>query len=261
MKFKGLLILIVFSVLFAGQSIAADKKGLDHFFKKPQYAAFQLSPNGKELAGLVPIDDRMNIVILDMETKEGRIVTSQTGQDVSGFMWATDERLLFFMDKDGSESFGIFGVNSDGSKFRVLIEPVALQIANGAAVIRTANVLNRLKDDPKRVLVSSNKRRAQYPDVYTMDIMTGRLRMVQRNTGNVQGWFTDFDGKIIGAGYSDDLYNGFLMLNDEGEFEELTRARYDEHSFFPVAIKGNGDTGYVSSYIKPNGDLRDKAAI
>ncbi len=261
MKFKGLLIICVFGLLFAGQSIAAEKKGLDHFFKKPQYSSFQLSPNGKELAGLVPIDDRMNIVILDMETKAGRVVTSQTGQDVSGFMWATNDRILFFMDKDGSESFGIFGVNSDGSKFRVLIEPVALQIANGAAVIRTANVLNRLRDDPKRVLVSSNKRRAQYPDVYTMDIMTGRLRMVQRNTGNVQGWFTDFDGKIIGAGYSDDLYNGFLMLNDEGEFEELTRSRYDEHSFSPVAIKGNGDTGYVSSYIKPNGDLRDKAAI
>ena len=261
MKFKGILIIGVFSLLLAGQVAAAEKKGLDHFFKKPQYAGFQLSPSGNELAGLVPIDDRMNIVIIDLKTKTPRVVTSQRGQDVSGFMWASDERLLFFMDKDGSESFGIFGVNSDGSKFRVLIEPVALQISNGAAVIRTANVLNRLKEDPKLVLVSSNKRRAEYPDVYTMDVMTGRLRMVQRNTGNVQGWFTDYDGKIVGAGYQDDLYGGFLMLNDDGEFEELTRARYDEHSFSPVALKGDGKSGYVSSYITPEGESRDKAAI
>jgi dipeptidyl aminopeptidase/acylaminoacyl peptidase len=262
MKFKGILIICVFSLLFAGQTVAAEKKGLDHYFKKPQYTAFQLSPNGKELAGLVPVDDRMNIVIIDMETKAGRIVTSQKNQDVNGFMWATNERLLFFMDKDGSESFGIFGVNSDGSKFRILIEPVDLQILNGAAVIRTANVLNRLKDDPKHVLVASNKRRAEYPDVYRMDVMTGRLRMVQRNTGNVQGWFVDYDGKIMGAGYTDDLYQGFLYLNEEtGEFEEITRTRYDGHSFFPVAIKDDGENGYVSSYVTNEGDFRDKAAI
>ena len=204
----------------------------------------------------------MNIVILDMKTKAPRVVTNESKQDVSGFMWATNERLLYFMDKDGSESFGIFGVNTDGSKNRVLIEPVDLQIANGAAVIRTANVLNRLKEDPKHVLVASNKRRAEYPDVYTMDIFTGRLRMTQRNTGNVQGWFVDYDGKIIGAGYQDDLYGGFLMLNEEtGEFDELTRSRYDEHSFSPVAIKGDGVNGYVSSYVTPEGEFRDKAAI
>ena len=51
------------------------------------------------------------------------------------------------------------------------------------------------------------------------------------------------------------------MLNDEGEFEELTRSRYDEHSFVPVALKGDGINGYVSSYVKPDGSFRDKAAI
>ena len=56
MKFKGILIICVFSLLVAGQTVAAEKKGLDHYFKKPQYASFQLSPNGTELAGLVPIN-------------------------------------------------------------------------------------------------------------------------------------------------------------------------------------------------------------
>ena len=262
MKFKGLIVICVFTLLFAGQTIAAEKKGLDHFFKKPQYAAFQLSPNGKEVAGLVPIDDRMNIVIIDLETKAGRVVTSMQNQDVSGFMWASDERLLFFMDKDGSESFGIFGVNADGSKFRVLIEPVDLQIANGAAVIRTAAVLNRLKDDPDHVLVTSNRRRAQFPDIYKMDISTGRLRMVQRNTENFGGWFVDYDGNIIGGGYQDKMHQGLKMYDRETEeYTEISRSRWDEHTFFPVAIKGNGDTGWVSSNITPDGEKRDKAAI
>ena len=262
MNVKRILIICTFGLILAGQSLMAEMKGLDHYFKKPEYAGFQLSPNGKELAVLKPIKDRMNIVIIDMESKAGRVITAETKQDVSGFMWASNERLLFFMDKDGSESFGIFAVNSDGSKMRTLIEPADLRIANGAAVIRITQVLDRLKDDPEHVLVSGNDRRAEYPDVYKMNIMTGRKRMVQRNTGNVQGWFVNYDAKIIGAGFTDDLYNGFLMLNEEtGEFDELVRARYDEHTFAPVAIKGNGDEGYVSSWITPEGKPRDKAAI
>jgi len=262
MNSKRLVIVTILGLLLSGQAAAADRKGLDHYFKKPQYAGFQLSPNGKELAGLAPIGDRMNIVIIDMETKAGRVVTNETSQDVNGFMWATNDRLLYFMDKDGSESFGIFAVNTDGSKRRILIEPLDLQIANGAAVIRTAVVLNRLKDDPEHVLVASNKRRAEYPDVYTLDIMSGRLRMVQRNTVDAGGWFVDYDGKIIGAGYTDDLYGGFMMLNEEtGEFEEMTRARYDEPSYIPVGIKGDGVNGWVSSNLAPDGQPRDKAAI
>ncbi|NNE06631.1 MAG: S9 family peptidase [Xanthomonadales bacterium] len=262
MKLKRLIVIAALMLSLVGQGAFAASKGLEHYFKKPQYAGFQISPNGEEMAALVPVEGRMNIVIIDLETNQPRIVTGETSQDVNGFMWASNERLLYFMDKDGSESFGIFAVNADGSKWRMLVEPAALRIANGAAVIRFNQVIDRLKDDPEHVLVSSNQRRAEFPDVYRLNIFNGRKRMVQRNTGNVQGWFVDYDSEIVGAGYSDDLYQGFMMLNKEtGEFEELTRARYDEHSFAPVGIKGNGDQGWVSSYITPDGKPRDKAAI
>ena len=61
MNSKRLVIVTILGLLLSGQAAAADRKGLDHYFKKPQYAGFQLSPNGKELAGLAPIGDRMNI--------------------------------------------------------------------------------------------------------------------------------------------------------------------------------------------------------
>ena len=240
----------------------AEMKGLDHYFKKPQYAGFQLSPNGKELAGLVPINDRMNIAIIDLATMEPRIVTGMDKQDVNGFMWATDDRLLFFMDKDGSESFGIFGVDSDGGHMNILVTPAALQIKNGSAVVRITSVLDRLKSDPDFILVTNNDRRASNPDVYKMNIRTGRKRLVMKNPGNVDGWFVDWDSNIIGAGFTDDLDGGFLMKNQEtGDWEEIVRTRYDEHSFRPVAITGDGESGYVSSNITPDGAPRDKAAI
>jgi len=262
MKLKRIFVLLMLTLSLASNLVLADKKGLEHYFKKPQYAGFQLSPNGKMLAGLVPVEDRMNLAVINLESMKSLVVTTEREQDVNGFLWATDDRLLYYLDKDGSESLGIYAVNTDGSKARVLIVPAGLQMRNGAAVIRFTQVLNRLKKDPKNVLVINNQKSAAHPDVYKLDIMTGRLRVVQRNPGDIDGWFVGWDGDVIGAVFTDDLYSGFQMLNKEtGEFEEIVKARYDEPSFSPVALTGDGENGYVSSRVNPDGTTRDKAAI
>jgi dipeptidyl aminopeptidase/acylaminoacyl peptidase len=261
MKLKSLLIIAVLA-LFATQNALAEKLPLETFFKKPQFAAFQLSPNGKELAVLAPVGERMNVVIMDLETRKPRAITGHKEQDVTGFSWANNDRILYYMDKDGSESFGIFAINTDGSMFRVLVPPLEAQIGDSSSRVQYANVIDILRDDPDYVLVSTNERRASYPDVYRMSIHNKRdKKLVQRNPGNVVGWFTDWDGKVVGAGFQEELEVGVLRVNEEGEWEEIVRSRYDEPSFSPAAISGDGDNGYVVSNINPDGSPRDKAAL
>jgi len=89
MKLKYLMSIVLLT-LFASQGVFAEKLPLETFFKNPQFAGFQVSPNGKELAVLAPINDRMNVVILDLETRKPRAITGVTSQDVSGFMWANE---------------------------------------------------------------------------------------------------------------------------------------------------------------------------
>jgi len=262
MKSKILLCLAFLGIL-AAQNVMAEKLPLDTFFKNPQFAGFQLSPNGKELAALAPVGGRMNVVVIDLETRKPRAVTGVTTQDVSGFMWANNERILFFMDKDGSESFGIFAINTDGTKYRVLVPPLEAQISDGASRVKFTTILDILKDEPDYVLVSSNERRASSPDVYRMNIQNGRMKIVERNPGNVTGWFTDWDGNVVGAGFQDDLQVGFKRLADaeSDTWEIVTQARYDEPSFTPAGITSNPDIGYVTSNVNPDGTARDKAAL
>ena len=262
MKVKVLLCLASFAALFT-QNLFAEQLPLETFFKKPQFAAFQLSPNGKELAALAPVNDRMNVVIIDLETREARAVTGVSEQDVSGFMWANNERILFFMDKDGSESFGIFAINTDRSMLRTLVEPLEAQLKGGKARIRFTNVISVLEDEPDYVLVSSNARRPSNPDVFKMNIMNGRQTLVERNPGEVTGWFADWDGNVVGAGYQDELEVGFLRLADpeSDNWETIVKSRYDEASFAPVAITGDPDVGYVISNLTPEGQPRDKAGL
>ena len=255
---------VILLAIFTSPVALAEKLPLDTFFKNPQFAGFQVSPNGKELGALANVGGRMNVVVMDLESRKPRVVTNITSQDVSGFIWANNERILFFMDKDGNESFGIFAVNTDGSMARTLVTPLDVAIKSGGrAKVRIVNVIDTLDDEPEWVLVSSNERRAAYPEVFRMNIMNGRTKIVQRNPGDVVGWFTDWDGKVIGAGFQDGLEVGFKMLKDAGkdEWETITRARFDDPTFSPAGIKGDGEHGWVTSNLTPEGEARDKAAL
>jgi len=263
MKLKCLLGSAVLSLL-AVQTAAAENLPLDYFFKNPEFAGFQISPNGKELAAMVNLNGRMNLAVMDLKDRKARAITNVTTQDVSGFMWANNERILFFMDKDGSESFGIFAVNTDGSLPRTLVEPLESVIKSGGrSKLRIVQVLDILEDEPEYVLVSSNERRAAYPDVFRMNIMSGRTQLVQRNPGNVVGWFTDWDGNVMGAAFQDELETGFMLLRNpaEDEWETVVRTRFDAPSFMPAGITGDGENGYVTSNLTPAGETRDKSAI
>lgn len=253
----------VLLVVCALPSAFAEELPIETFFKKPQFTAFQLSPDGKKLAALAPINGRMNLVMVDLETRKPTAVTGIKAQDLSGFLWANNERFLFFMDKDGSESFGIFAVNTDGTLMRTLVEPLEAQIKGGKSVIRFTQILDVLENEPDYVLVSSNDRRASNPDVFKMNIQNGRKKLVQRNPGNITGWFTDWDGKVVGAGYQDELEVGFLRLADPANdvWETIVKGRYDEALFTPVAVTGDPDVGYVVSNLTPDGQARDKAAL
>ncbi|MFC1797326.1 S9 family peptidase [Pseudomonadota bacterium] len=261
MKLKFLLSIAVLALLVT-QNVFAEKLPLETFFKKPQFASLRISPNGKELAVLAPINGRMNVVVMDLATRKPRPVTGHKEQDVTGFSWANNERILYFMDKNGSESFGIFAINTDGSMHRTLVPPLDAQIGDSSSRIQYAFVLDLLRDEPDYILVSTNERRASYPDVYKMNIYNKRdKKLVQRNSGNVTNWITDWDGEVIGAGFQEELEVGVLLLNDSGEWEELVRSRYDEPSFRPAGINGDGPQGYVVSNINPDGTARDKAAL
>ncbi|MEM1412249.1 MAG: S9 family peptidase [Pseudomonadota bacterium] len=254
--------LATLALLVISASALAEKKGVEHFFKKPEFAGFQVSPDGKHLAALAPIGDRMNLVVMDLETRTPRVVTSETDQDISGFNWANNERLLFTMDKDGSESFGMFAVNIDGSRPRTLAPPLAAQVSNGSRVVRFTGLLNTLEDDDKHVLVVNNDRNAAFPDIYKMNVYTGRKRLEQRNPGDIAGWFLDWEGQVIGGGFTDGIYAGWKRINPEsGEFEEVVRTRFDQGSFSPAFLSGDGETGFVVSNVTPDGQPLDRAAL
>lgn len=119
-------------------------------------------------------------------------VTSLTHRDVSGYQWASNDRLLFYVEEDGNESLALNAVNIDGSKPRVLTKA-----SKGIQLIpRYTRMVDRLKEDDRHVIVISNERKAQFPDLYRMDIYNGKKKRLTSNPGNFTGWGMDWDHKV-----------------------------------------------------------------
>jgi dipeptidyl aminopeptidase/acylaminoacyl peptidase len=263
-KTTGHFILAITTILSAIPAWAAKEIPVEDFFKRSDFTSFQLSPDGKYLAAISPVQERRNIAVIDLETRKATAVTNVIDRDVNGFMWATDNRILFFMDKDGNESFGIFAVNRDGTSPRTLIEPAETQIRGGSRVVRTAGILNRLKNEPEYVLVSAPRQyqNTVVQDVKKMNILSGRSTMVERNPGDIAGWLTNEVGDVVGAFELSDGKRKVLHRKTPKD-DWTTLIEYEEANggFTPAWISNDGTRMYVSSNITPDGEIRDKAAI
>jgi dipeptidyl aminopeptidase/acylaminoacyl peptidase len=245
-------------------AMAAKEVPVEDFFKRSGYSSFQLSPDGKYLAAITPVNNRRNIAVINLETREARAVTGIKERDISGFFWANNDRILFYMDKDGNESFGIFAVNKDGSKYRVLIEPAETQIKGGSRIVRTASVINTLKEEDEYVLVSVPRiyQDTVIQDVKKMNIMSGRSSMVERNPGTISGWITNYTGEVVGAVGTVEGENEVLFRKSQGDdWTKLIKFEDATGGFYPAWISKDASRMYISSNVTPEGETRDKAAI
>ena len=101
--------------------------GVEDIWKNPQIAGPTLSRSGKYLAATAPNRGRMNLLVLDMETRKSDLLTSFDDFDVINVSWLGDDRLMFSLGQNNSptgpgqfDSGGLFVVNRDGTNFRRL---------------------------------------------------------------------------------------------------------------------------------------------
>lgn len=219
---------------------------LRDFFKNPESSAYQLSPNGKYISYLAPYERRMNIHVKNLETNEVTRVTDLTDRSVSGYIWATNERLLYVRDFGGDENYHILAVNIDGSDNVDLTPFEKVQ----------AGLIDDLENDDEHVLVSLNTRNPQCFDPYRLNIVTGELTILAENPGYITSWMTDHEGKLRIATATDGVNTSILYRKTEAdEFQNVLTTNFRE-SVSPLFFSFNNQYVYASSNLG-----RDKAAI
>lgn len=219
---------------------------LKDFFKNPTQTAFQLSPGGDYLAFLQPWQNRMNVFVQKMGSKEAKRITNADKRDVAGYVWANNNRIVWAQDKGGDENYRVYAANIDGSNFKDLTPFENVQV----------NIVDELKNQPDEMLISMNKRNSQVFDVYRININTGEMKMVAENPGNVIDWSTDHEGKVRVAVASDGVNSNVLYREKETDpFKTVLTTNFREN-LTPLFFTFDNKYLYVSSNIG-----RDKSAI
>ena len=264
---------LAISLLAIGAQAQQSKEySVSDFFRNPEFALLQLSPNGEWLAALGPYEGRRNLFTMRLSDKAAARLTSyeskgrdRANRDVASFFWANDERLIFRVDADGNESFSWFAVNRDATDPQTLVEG-----STGIVLFPTnTSLLSRLDHDPEHVLVMNNERNKFYPDVYRLNVYTGRMSRVETNPGHFQGYGVDWDGNVrIAVGHPDAtgraLREGELLKQNlyyratpDSDWKIAHSTHFfDGPAFAPLAFAANNRTLYVST-----NEGRDTSAI
>jgi len=219
---------------------------LEDFFRKPDKVMPRLSYSGSHLAYMEPYERRLNVVVRDLATGENRRVTHATERDIGGFLWVSDDRLVYVQDTGGDENFRLYAVSRDGSN------PLDLTPFEG---VKCA-LVDDLEDDENEILFQMNKRVPEIFDAYRTNVHTSEMRMVAENPGNIQQWITDHDGRLRLAVTTDGVNTSILFRETEDdEWREV--ATYDfKEAASPQLFTFDNKSIYVSSNMG-----RDKSAI
>ncbi|MBI9038939.1 MAG: S9 family peptidase [Bacteroidales bacterium] len=248
-KISALLTIVFMTTLFFGgikNSFSQNEIPLENFFKNPEKAAYQISPDGKYFSFLSPYESRMNIFIQKIGGNKATRLTSETDRDIAGYFWANNKRILFLKDDGGDENYALYGVDYSGKNLKCLtcFEDVRTQI------------IDALEDIPDEVIIGLNKRNPQVFDPYRLNIKTGEMTMLAENPGNIQGWMTDHAGKLRVAFAIVDGVNTQILYRDteDDEFVPVLTTSFKE-SVNPDFFTFDNKNVYATSNLG-----RDKSA-
>lgn len=219
---------------------------LENFFKNPEKASYQISPDGQYYSYTAPYESRMNIYVQKIGQDSAVRITSETERDIAGYFWGNNNRILFLKDTGGDENYQLYGVNIDGNN------PMPLTAFPG---VRT-QIIDDLPEIESELIIGLNKRNPQIFDPYRLNIETGELTMLAENPGNIQGWMTDHDGKLRVAVALDGVNQSLLYRDTEDEqFRVLVTTSFKE-SLSPYVFTPDNKMLYAISNLG-----RDKNAL
>ena len=219
---------------------------MQDFFRNPEKSSFKISPNGEHIAYMKPWKARMNVFVMDMNTKKEVRLTSSQERGIYWFAWLNNNRIGYIKDEGGNENMHFYAVNVDMSNGIDLTPFENVQ----------ARIIDDLEDDPNHIIMGLNKRNPQIHDPYRINVNDGKMDMIAENPGNISEWMTDHDGKLRIAITSDGVNTSLLYRDKESDGFKTILTTDFKVSVAPLFFTFDNKNLYVAS-----NRGRDKTAI
>nr|WP_295375261.1 hypothetical protein [uncultured Sphingosinicella sp.] len=215
---------------------------IEAFASLPFTEGPRLSPDGSRIAARMPIGGVQRLVIFPLGDTTRAAAVGLGGNDLNWWNWVNDGWLVVgvgTMAPVRGEQWYIrraVGVSADGKS----VKPLAFrEAAQGAD-----DVLWMADDGTPRILLAIQKsiypaEPEFWPQVYEVDVSTGKMKQVVNSSPGVMNWYADAQGAVrMGIGYDDDRGQSRLLYRGgpKGSFRTVDRAntRTDEELSVPA---------------------------
>lgn len=253
----------------SAEVIALRPAPIEDYVKPAAFSRPLLSPDGQYLAVSVPVRGKMNLAIVDLQTRKGTAITNGAEFDVLRFHWVGNERLVFNLGQintpTGPEQFdggGLFMVSRDGKEFKKLSPTLREQRNSNANVARQMDFLQTIPGNTNEILVTANLRSQDTEDVYRLDLRNGRTTLVTGERPVLSaGWILDNKGvpRVVSADVENTLTSVvYYRGGADSPWKEIARnERTSGAAFIPLGFLSDDKTLMVAS----NTGGRDTMAI
>ena len=211
----------------------------DALFGNPERALVMISPDGKTLSWIAPVDGVMNVWVAPADNPaQARAVTDDDARGIRRYFWSYQpDTLLYLRDTGGDEDFHLYSVNiATGEETDLTPFPKT-----------TAQVVAASHSQPGTILVGMNDRDPAWHDLYKVDLATGERTLLEKNDDRIGNYLVDDSYTLRYAtrarpdGGSDilqpDGQGGWKVQSDIPFEDSLTTA--------PAGLTTDGDTLYM----------------
>jgi dipeptidyl aminopeptidase/acylaminoacyl peptidase len=217
------------------------------FFGNPRIANGQLSPDGRWLSFVQPLDRVLNVWVKRIEEpfEAARPMTNDRDRPVIQSFWSRDaHRILFVQDRGGDENFHVYAVDPAAQPSPGARVPPALDLTPCGDA--QARIYELPEDSPRHAIVGINDRDPRLHDVYRLDLWTGDRELLLANEQNVAEWVSDLGGRLR-LGHRQRPDGGWEILRVDGDALTPVYDCGSDEECQPIRFHVDGARVYVES--------------
>lgn len=207
-------------------------------FDNPDKAGPQISPDGKHLSFLAPVDGVLNVWVAPIDKPEdAKPITKDKKRGIRSYFWTyTNDHILYIQDMDGDEDWHVYRTSIDKAETTDLTPEKKISA-------RIEGVSHRF---PNEIIVGINNRDPEFHDVYRINVATGEKKLVLKNT-EFFGFVLDDDYKIrLAIKFLPDGSNIYFQPDGKDGWKEFLKIPSgDTLTTTPAGFNKTGDVLYL----------------
>lgn len=211
----------------------------DVLFGNPDKAAVRISPDGKHLSWIAPVNGVLNVWVAPAGNLDaGKPITNDAKRGIRSYAWTFNSKnLVYLQDEGGDENWHIYSVDIDTKK--------AIDLTPFKEV--AATIENASPKFPDELLIGINDRDPQLHDTYRVNVKTGARDLVLKNPGFAQV-VTDDDYRVRFAMKMNpkDGSTEVFQPDDKGEWKPFDNIPMEDSlTTSPVDFDKTGQSVYL----------------